>query len=70
MLGLQQLHPHKHGSIVGFIATDTDGIIGAFYVKDTIREEAKDAQIDVIICTGDNNLATHAATIAKEIGIP
>jgi cation transport ATPase len=56
---------------------DNDGIIGPFYVKDAIREESravvlkglKDAQINVIICIGDNNSATYAA-IAKEIGIP
>jgi Cd2+/Zn2+-exporting ATPase len=63
------------GGTVGFIATDTDGIIGAFCVKDAVREEAravvkglKDAQIDVMICTGDSNSAAHA--VAKEIGIP
>jgi Cd2+/Zn2+-exporting ATPase len=63
------------GGTVGFIGTNEDGIIGAFCVKDKIREEAKavikgfkDAHIDVMICTGDSNAAAHA--VAKEIGIP
>jgi cation transport ATPase len=63
------------GGTVGFIATDEDGMIVMFCVKDAFREEAragvqdlKDAQIDIMICTGSSNLAAHA--IAKEIGIP
>jgi Cd2+/Zn2+-exporting ATPase len=63
------------GGTVGFIGTDEDGVIGAFCVKDAIREEAasvirgfRDASIDVMICTGDSNAAAHA--VAKEIGIP
>ena len=63
------------GGTIGFIGTDQDSIIGAFCVKDAVREEArmtiqgfKEAFIDTMICTGDSNAAAHA--VAKEIGIP
>jgi len=62
------------GGTVGFIGTNKQ-IIGMFCVKDSVREEAKEAlqeleeaQIETFMCTGDSN--TTAQAVAKEIGIP
>lgn len=63
------------GSMVGFVGTMNDGIIGIFCVKDAIREEARsvvqhfqDAYIDTMICTGDSDAVAQA--VAREVGIP
>jgi Cd2+/Zn2+-exporting ATPase len=63
------------GSMVGFVGTMNDGILGIFCVKDAIREEARaviqgfqDAYIDTMICTGDSDAVAQA--VAQELGIP
>eukprot|EP00536_Pseudo-nitzschia_multiseries_P004180 jgi/Psemu1/253384/estExt_Genewise1Plus.C_680047 len=62
------------GGTVGFIGTHDNGIIGTFCVKDSVREEArqaleelKEAGIETYMCTGDSNATAQA--VAKEIGI-
>jgi Cd2+/Zn2+-exporting ATPase len=62
------------GSMIGFIGTKEDGIVGAFCVKDTIRKESKsvvqdlrDKGIEIMLCTGDSNAVAKA--VANEIGI-
>ena len=62
------------GGTIGFIGSREDGIIGMFCVKDSVREEArqalhelKEAGIEVYMCTGDSE--STAQTVAKEIGI-
>ncbi|KAL3935253.1 MAG: hypothetical protein SGBAC_009192 [Bacillariaceae sp.] len=64
----------RTGSMIGFIGTKEEGIVGAFCVKDTIREEAKrvvqdlhDAGIESMLCTGDSNAVAKA--VGYEIGI-
>ena len=63
------------GGTLGFIGSREDGIIGMFCVKDSVREEAreaidelKEAGIEAWICTGDSDATAQA--VAKEIGIP
>ena len=63
------------GGTVGLLGTDEHGIIGAFCVKDVVRNEAasvirtvQDAGIETIMCTGDSDAAAHS--VAAEIGIP
>ena len=63
------------GGTVGFIGTDDHGIIGAFCVKDAVRDDARKvieafrkAGIETIMCTGDSKAAAYA--VAKEIGMP
>jgi Zn2+/Cd2+-exporting ATPase len=60
---------------VGFIGTDDDGIIGAFCLKDAVREDAravikgfKNAGIETIMATGDSSVP--ALAVAREIGMP
>jgi Cd2+/Zn2+-exporting ATPase len=62
------------GCTVGFLGVEEHGIIGAFSVKDVVRDEARDvikglrdAGIEVVMCTGDSHAAAHA--VAKEVGI-
>jgi len=63
------------GGTLGFIGSREDGIIGMFSVKDSVRDEAREAVnelqemgIDAWICTGDSDAT--ARGVAKEIGIP
>jgi Zn2+/Cd2+-exporting ATPase len=63
------------GGTVGLLGTEANGIIGAFCVKDSVREEANfaiqkltDAGIEVIMCTGDSHAA--AFSVAHELNIP
>ena len=62
------------GSTVGCIGVEDVGIIGAFSMIDTIREEASDVvhalhelNINVVMLTGDGNGAAEA--VAREVGI-
>ncbi|CAJ1960426.1 unnamed protein product [Cylindrotheca closterium] len=62
------------GSMIGFIGTKEEGIMGAFCVKDTIRKEARsvvqdlrDEGIEIMLCTGDSYGVANA--VANEIGI-
>lgn len=62
------------GGTIGFIGSRQYGIIGMFCVKDSVREEAKqaldelkEAGIEVYMCTGDSEATAQA--VAKEIGI-
>lgn len=62
------------GGTVGFIGIGGQGIVGAFCVKDAVRDEAKDvvaslfqARIDVLMLTGDGDGAAKA--VAKQIGL-
>jgi Cd2+/Zn2+-exporting ATPase len=63
------------GGTVGFIGIDGEGIVGAFCVKDAVREEARDVVsslfqvgIDVLMLTGDGDGAAKA--VAEQIGLP
>lgn len=63
------------GGTVGFIGSRVDGIIGMFCVKDSVREEVKEAldelkeaSIDIYMCTGDSD--TTAQAVGEEVGIP
>jgi len=65
----------ESGGSIGFIGSHEDGIIGMFCVKDSVREEAKEAVnelmeagTEVYMCTGDGKATAEA--VAKEIGIP
>jgi Cd2+/Zn2+-exporting ATPase len=65
----------ESGGSIGFIGSHEDGIIGLFCVKDSVREEAKEAVdelkeagTEVYMCTGDGKAMAEA--VAKEIGIP
>lgn len=62
------------GGTVGFIGSRSDGIFGMFCVKDSVREEAKDAinelkeaGIESFMCTGDSDAMAHS--VAREVGI-
>jgi len=62
------------GGTTGFIGSAEDGMIGMFCVKDSVREEAKqaltelkEAGIKTYICTGDRKKTAQA--VAREIGI-
>jgi len=64
-----------NGATVGFIGIEEEGIIGAFSMIDTVREEAADTirslqmgNIKVIMLTGDGKGAAEA--VARKIGIP
>jgi len=64
----------RTGSMIGFIGTAEEGILGAFCVRDTIRKEAKsviqglhDTGIQSMLCTGDSNAVAKA--VATETGI-
>ena len=63
------------GGTIGFIGILNEGIIGMYRVKDSVREEAREALddlrsagIDVYMCTGDSDVTANA--VAKEVGIP
>lgn len=63
------------GGTVGFIGIDGVGIIGAFSMTDTIREEAYSViqtlhmrDINVVMLTGDGDGAAQA--VARQVGIP
>ncbi len=62
------------GGTIGFIGSRSNGIFGMFCVKDSVREEAKDAikelkeaGIESYMCTGDSDAMAHS--VAKEVGI-
>ena len=64
-----------NGATVGFIGIEEEGIIGAFSMIDTVREEAADTiralqmgNIKVIMLTGDGKGAAEA--VARKVGIP
>ena len=64
----------ENGGTIGFIGSHNDGIFGMFCVKDSVREEAKDALselneagIESYMCTGDGEAMAHS--VAKEVGI-
>lgn len=64
-----------NGATVGFVGIENEGIIGAFSMIDTIREEAHETikalrmqNINVVMLTGDGDGAAHA--VAKQVGIP
>lgn len=64
----------ESGGTIGFIGCREDGIIGMFCVKDSVREEARQALdelkktgIEAYMCTGDSEATAQA--VAKEIGM-
>ncbi|CAB9515121.1 Putative cadmium/zinc-transporting ATPase HMA4 [Seminavis robusta] len=65
----------NNGATVGFIGIEGEGIIGAFSMVDTIREDAYDTvqsllanNIDVVMLTGDGEGAANA--VARQLGLP
>ena len=63
----------SRGSTVGFLATQNDGILGAFAVTDKVRDDAPDLihafhALDVHMLTGDSVGAAEA--VARQIGLP
>lgn len=62
------------GGTTGFIGSREDGIFGMFCVKDSVRDEAKnalkelkEAGVKAYMCTGDSDAT--AQSVAKEVGI-
>ena len=63
-----------NGGTIGFIGSRKDGIFGMFCVKDSVRQEVRDALkelreagIESYMCTGDSEMMAYS--VAKEVGI-
>lgn len=65
----------RSGGTVGFVGVEDEGIIGAFCLSDTVREDSREAVsalrsygIDVVMLTGDSREA--AESVAEQVGLP